>query len=412
MKGYNKTFLHEDISIALPEVSESMIGNLVRSEFLRDFIYLDYYHYTLVMNKLTRQLLFAASNIDQKKIKKTERASWNTDSRIPSDSQLNLEHYRNNPWDRGHMVRRDINSWGDTARDAQLGSNATMFYTNAAFQHENFNQDEWKELEEMFKNFQEDKNDKLTVFTGPIHTEFDRSYSRSWHETVRIPSGFFKVICFINKKGKLESRAFVMYQDEEALRDKKGKKRGFNFRNHQITLTELEELTSLEFDSILYNTNPLFYNPNASVSDKVDHFPERIVIEDADDLVSDSQTKRRKRMLPEEKQDVKFLAALVNPKGEELSQEWLSLINETTSTVKLKGWKMKDKKGRVINFTDEEIESGNILKIQLKDYRNAIILGNKGNRLSLLNEEGEIVDAASYSAKKVRSVGEGRILRF
>jgi len=412
MKGYDENFLGADFPIAIPQLNESLIGYAVRDERLRDMMYLDYLHYTLVMNKLTKQLIFAASNINQQKFCDTTRRSWDIDSRIEIDLQLNSSHYSDNEWDRGHMVRHVNNAWGDSKAEAQKGSDATMFYTNSSFQHANLNQDEWLGLENMFRDFSDDSSDMLTVFTGPVHNEYDRSYSRNWHETVRIPSGFFKVLCFINSENQLETRAFVLYQDEEALKDKSGRKRGFNYRNHQVTITELQHLTGLQFDEKLYHTNPLFYNENSSISNNPYVFPERILVEHKEDIISSEDQPRTARILDESEQSVKILAALINPENNEADNEWISFINISTQQVSLDGWVLKDSKNRSITFSDEVIDSGDILKIKLKDYNNSIPLTNKGNSLTLINNDGNIADSRIYTEARVKILGEGRIMVF
>ena len=399
MKGYNSLFIDSEIRISLPEINENLLGHTLRSETLRDSIYLDYLHYTLVMNKTTKQLIYAASNLNQKQLKQSSRNRWNTDSRVPTDSQLHNIYYKNNDWDRGHMVRRATNSWGQSPKEAQKGSNATMFYTNASFQHANFNQDEWLGLENMFKNFKEDENDKINIFTGPIHMEYDRHYHRTWHDSVRIPSGFFKIICFKNKEQKLETRAFVLFQDDEALVDKNGLRRGFKFKNHQVTVAEIESMTGLEFDEIMYDTNPLLFHENEHAKDKlkIDRFPERILVDTEEDIINTQNSKRKHRILEEEKQVVKIISAMVNPSGNERENEWISIFNLSAKSIKLDNWYLKDRLNRKINLDGNSIDPGSSLRINIKEHKNAIRLSNKGNSLTLYDAEDNIMDSKAYS---------------
>ena len=402
MKGYKPEFVDENLIVNLPNINESLIGHALHKESLRDAIYLDYLHYTLVMNKKTKQLIYAASNLEQQNLKQTKRSRWSLDSRIPSDSQLQNSHYKNNHWDRGHMVRRATNSWGESRSEAQKGSDATMFYTNASFQHANFNQDEWLALENMFKNFQEDTNDRLSIFTGPIHMDYDRHYHREWHDSVRIPSGFFKVICFKNKEGNLETRAFVLFQDDEALRDKNGIKRGFKFRNHQVTIAEIERMTGLEFDEVMYNTNPLFFDENTKAKEelKVRNFPERILVEVENDLVNQQDDLRKNRILEESEQSIKIIAAMINPSGEENQKEWISLFNISNESVNLDAWYLQDRLARKLKLDGLEILSGESLKLNLRDYNNSIRLTNKGNSLTLFDANSNVMDSKVYTAQQ------------
>lgn len=197
-------------------------------------------------------------NIDQELLKSTKRSNrWRIDPRIGFENQLDNDYYVNNPWDRGHMARRASAGWGSTQRDAQYASDETFYYSNSTLQHENLNQDEWLRLEEWVYSLKLDKDGKITSFSGPIYADFDRTIRPNGRQTALIPAGFFKVVCFINKDtGKLDVRAFVMYQDAEALADKNGRKR-YDNQHYQVTISEIEELTGLRFDEAIYHANPL-----------------------------------------------------------------------------------------------------------------------------------------------------------
>lgn len=145
-------------------------------------------------------------------------------------------------------------------------------------QHENFNQDEWRVPEKVVETFNKDKNDRLCIFTGPIFTQFDRWYTRkSLNKAVRIPSGFWKVIAYIDKKtNKLECQAYIMYQDTEFLLDKKGQKK-IEIGNYQVTITEIERLTGLEFPENLFDSNPLYYYTREDINDGPEGFKTPVV---------------------------------------------------------------------------------------------------------------------------------------
>ena len=143
------------------------------------------------------------------------------------------------------MVQMDNSNWGETENNRRLANDDTFFYTNASFQHENFNRDEWLALEKYFGGFEEDLTNKLCVFTGPIHLEYDRFYTRNWHDSVRIPSGFFKIICYQDKDSQqLATKAFILFQDDDMKKDRKGGSK-LKFTNYQVTISEIEELTGL-----------------------------------------------------------------------------------------------------------------------------------------------------------------------
>ncbi|WP_207788023.1 DNA/RNA non-specific endonuclease, partial [Candidatus Thiosymbion oneisti] len=82
-----------------------------------------------------------------------------------------------------------------------------------------------------------------------VFTQTDRWYTRrTLQQKVRIPSGFWKVVAYIGKESEqLESQAYVLYQDAQFLLDKRGQ-HSIDIKNHQVTITEIEQLTGLEFD--------------------------------------------------------------------------------------------------------------------------------------------------------------------
>ena len=166
------------------------------------------------MNKHTRQLIYSAYNINQKKFKEKVpgdgKRSWRNDKDIGSENQLDNKYYKDrknakgekipNPFDRGHMVMRFNNMWGNTKKEADKAGKATFIYANSSLQHENLNRDEWKELElEVVRKFKDDANDKLSVFHGPIYGDLDRHINLTDQDSARVPSGFFKIVCYRTK---------------------------------------------------------------------------------------------------------------------------------------------------------------------------------------------------------------------
>ncbi|NER83292.1 MAG: endonuclease, partial [Leptolyngbya sp. SIO1D8] len=145
MPGYDPDFLGQ--TVPLPDFSPSLIGFVLNKPELVDSVYAHYHNYTVAMNKDLRTPLFAALNIDQAKIHQVNRIDdWRIDTRIGAENQLNNDYYFSNPWDRGHLARRSSAAWGDSRREAKLAADDTFYYSNAALQHGNFNQDEWLAL--------------------------------------------------------------------------------------------------------------------------------------------------------------------------------------------------------------------------------------------------------------------------
>ncbi len=265
--GYSPDFLGQGFNVPLPTFSKILSPDVLtgkempRSNF-QDGAYVEYVNYSVATNKELRQPIVVALNVDQALLKSTRRSRWRTDPQV-GDYQLDNSYYRNNVYDRGHLARRASASWGVTHEDAKAASDATMFYTNAALQHENFNQDEWLFLEEWVKDLQEDSTDKISVFSGPIYTSSIERTSSIGSPPAKIPTAFFKVVVFIDKQRKLATRAFVMAQDRHAISDKNAKRRNFDLGAYQVSCKLIEEETGLVFDQKLCETNPIrFTNPD------------------------------------------------------------------------------------------------------------------------------------------------------
>lgn len=114
----------------------------------------DCINYSVVMNAHPhrRSAAFTALNLEQNLLTSAKRRdNWRNDPRIGFENQLNNDYYRNNEWDRGHIVRRANAALGDSQQQAQRASNETFYYSNSCLQHANLNQDEWLALEDWVK---------------------------------------------------------------------------------------------------------------------------------------------------------------------------------------------------------------------------------------------------------------------
>lgn len=271
-KGYDEAFLGDGITVPMPTVSLEWEDDVLHSDRLRDRFIADYIHYSVVMSQFNKQAFFSAANLDQEAYKSVSGRDWFVDPRIGLENQVGPKAYQNNPWDRGHLTRRSAVTWGSTY-EAKRASNDSCSYANASMQHENFNQDEWRVPEKVVQYFDRDKNDKLCVFTGPVFTETDRWYLRRGQtEAVRIPSAFWKVVAYIGKEsGSLECQAYVLYQDDRFLADKRGR-HNIDIHNYQVTITEIEQMTGLEFPESLYNSNPLYFYPRKDINEGPEAF--------------------------------------------------------------------------------------------------------------------------------------------
>jgi endonuclease G len=208
---------------------------------------LNYTHYSLVMNKKRRTACYTAANIDGRRMVRLPRKDeWRFDTRIDEKYQMGNDIYKNNPWDKGHLVRRLDAQWG-TVREAKKGRSDSYYYSNAAPQHKNFNQDEWVYLEDWILEKTSENYYRLCVFTGPIFTDNDQKY-----RGIRIPGAFWKVIAMRRDSDEnLTALAFLMNQ-YEMLQDSNGRKY-LNLTLYQVPISEIERHTHLDFQILKEN---------------------------------------------------------------------------------------------------------------------------------------------------------------
>jgi endonuclease G len=428
--GYNPDFIGEGIRVPLPTFNRSLGQSVLRKSELRDDQYSDHPHFTLVMNEHTRQLIYSAYNIDQTLFRPSVsgkgKRSWRNDATIGSANQLDNRYYADrtsasghkipNPYDRGHMVMRFNNMWGTSNQESDTAGKATFIYANSSLQHENLNRDEWKAIElDIVRNFQDDSNDKLSVFTGPIFGDLDRHINLSDEDSPRVPSGFFKVICFqtkdIESADNLGVLAFAVFQDDEVLRDKKGGKAIKTNTRYQVTISEIQQWTGINFGKQLYERNPLFFHDRAdrNTALHVGSVPERIPVIGEESIIGSADEKRS---------EVEHLAlrkilinsAMINPGGHEKRGEWISLHNRGNRKISIKDWTLVDGQGRKATLSGS-IGSGESIRLK-GPGKGKILLSNAGGSLTLYDKHGCLIDHATWSASQVRRMAEDVALVF
>lgn len=397
MQGYRQDFL-KGIVLPLPTFSTEL-----SQEVLDVGKVFDYPNYSIIMNsaQVKRSAVIVCLNIDQSNLKNTTRSdAWKIDNRIGFSHQLDNAYYASNPWDKGHMAKRTSAAQGETARDAQYAANETFYYSNSCLQHENLNRDEWRGLEDWVFDLDLDTDGKITSFSGPFYGANDRTVRPSGRETALIPAGFFKIVCFINKNtNSLDVRAFIIYQDEEALSDKKGRSR-YNNQHYQVTVSEIEALTGLRFDNRIYQANPLYYTgDHVTAEENVSHFPENIEIAKPADILAKGQTRQT---VHDDICDIFICAALVDPVGTDSGHEWVSLINLGAIEIDLAGWQLADNSDRTIPLTslidNTLLQPGcSVILRKLSPLR----LSNKGDIIKLYDQQGARIDWVNYTKEMV-----------
>lgn len=407
MSGFNEDFLI-GIRLPLPTFSQSVQDEILNGQTsLRHGMIADYLHYSLVMNCNTekRSPVFVACNIDQNLFKKTNRTDdWEIDKRVGYENQLDNSYYSNNPWDRGHIARRDSSGWGDSPQEAQRGSDETFYYTNCCLQHENYNQDEWLALEDWVHNLDLDEDGRLSVFAGPVYGDFDRTIIPGGRDLARIPCAFWKIVCFKNKNTKkLDVRAFIMYQDEVALKDKQGRKL-FNNQTYQSTVMEIERLTGIEFDDAVYEANPLYYHEgNAPDALNVKSTPELIEVSSPEDIIHKG-TKRQ--TINDDIVDIFIAMAKISGDTANKGNGWISLANLGPDTIDLANWTIQDKYNNSITITKQNLNSGTVInpgESKTISPVKPLKLESKGGIIKLNDNKKNRIDRVNYTKKMVSS---------
>ena len=276
--GYQKNFLGDDFEFDFPSITFEHESHIVRPTNANesDGPQLHYLNYSVVMNRKTRQAFYSAANANFRK-NTGEGRNFRLDRRIDESLQLDNIYYKDldgveNPYDRGHLTRRDAISWGATKKLANKASRDSCFYPNVVLQHKNFNRDEWHALEKAIEHANMDADNRFNIFCGPMFSRIDRFVTpTSALQPARVPSAFWKVIAYIGKEsGGLQVNAFLVFQDDESMR-RMGQVLGNNaidpFKIYQSSTTLIEQLTGLEFPDIAFDNNPMFfYESDATIN--------------------------------------------------------------------------------------------------------------------------------------------------
>lgn len=280
--GFNPIFLGEEHNINLP-----LLVGKTAMEALNGGQSFPFMHFSLVMNQSRKFLIYGANNVDRNFMKEVKRNNndWHFDVRIGEENQVGNEYYRNNPWDRGHMVRRRDVCWGTTMDQAEKGNYDSFCWGNIVLQHSEINQGIWNEIEEWMLDYEENRLNKLSIFTGPVFTESDQEHcGTNQHSdcTVKIPAGFWKVMFYVDSLNVLHSAGFIVKQDEYWTDPVAGNLQ--LLESYQVPLRTISDLTGIEFEERLYHTSPLAQKATPKTVNEGIPTPEYYLIKNKDDL--------------------------------------------------------------------------------------------------------------------------------
>jgi len=243
-KGYDSGFLGIAVAMPTPGPKHKVLPVKFEGNAL------PYTHFSIVMSEERRLAIFTAENLDGGKKKKLKRKdSWGFDPRIAAAAQVgHKEFYGPEPFDKGHMVRRENPGWGDTVAEAQLGEDDSFIYTNAVPQMPDLNQKTWLSLEDYVLENAKVEGFKVTVFTGPVLGESDKK-----QRGVKVPVDFWKVVVAIDAdSGALLSSSYLLTQ--EGMMPTESFRYG-PFKTYQVPIAKIEQLADLKFSKAVRNAD-------------------------------------------------------------------------------------------------------------------------------------------------------------
>ena len=146
--GYDPNFI-TGFPIPLP-LARGIAADDMRKLLDGSGVELKYEHFSVILSALRRMPMMTACNVDGSQSLSLPRLTrWSYDGRLDRSHQWGNELYqgRDNPLDRGHMVRREDPVWGTPAIAAQANAD-TFHYTNSCPQMGVVNQQVWLGLED------------------------------------------------------------------------------------------------------------------------------------------------------------------------------------------------------------------------------------------------------------------------
>jgi endonuclease G, mitochondrial len=279
-RGYDSEFLGAGaLSVPLPELTAELtalaaVNQLATSE---PSYVLPYHHYSAVLNRERRLAFFTAVNIDgttSMRLKR-EKDRWFLDPRVPADEQTGEEAYRDNPLDRGHLVRRLDPAWGASREEAKRCNDDTFHFTNCSPQHEDFNQNQstWAGLEDYILENADNRDLKVTVFTGPVFADDDEHFAG-----VQLPRQFWKVAVMVKESGEISATGYLLSQ-EELIARLEVLPEAFSYgayKTFQVPLRRIQELTGLTFGQLV-DADPLERLETAVTAAEIERFNEIVL---------------------------------------------------------------------------------------------------------------------------------------
>ena len=217
---------------------------------------LRYCHFSVWQSASRRLPLLTAVNIDGQRLRRIPRSGrWRLDGRLNREHQVGNELYRRNPLDRGHLVRRLDPCWAEDIADEETVLKAqadTYHYTNAAPQHKDLNQKDWVGLEDYVLDSSEEFGFRVSVMTGPVLREDDRTLKdQEGADDLPIPREFWKVAVMRRASdGALSATGYVLSHGEMISGLTEAEFVLGAYETYQVPLALIEAATGLDFGTL------------------------------------------------------------------------------------------------------------------------------------------------------------------
>ena len=102
--------------------------------------------------------------------------------------------------------------------------------------------------------------------------------------------------------------------------------------------------------------------------------------------------------------DIRIVAALIDPIGNERGHETVTLLNTTAAEIDLSGWNLADAQSR--QALAGRLAAGDALRVQLG---NGVQLSNVRDTITVLDGQDDIVDQVSYEARQLPAEGRTKL---
>jgi endonuclease G len=274
-EGYDPEFL--GIRVDLPTVDDSRRGEMLKTSNGRDRV-LKYHHFSVAMNEERRLQMWSAVNVDYSPERRSDRSradfgtdTWIADPRIAGELQIDDDAFYRpaTKMDRGHIVRRDDNAWGDSEIEIEYANSDTFHWTNCTPQHEAFNRENlqgvWGRLESHIKDELHAANNRASIFAGPVLDNANDPEVAYEQGTVQYPLRFWKVIIVVGDHGALQAYGFILDQTAAVKRFGIEAMDFRAFKRWQVSLDDISRETAVVFPDELRNADVLARTGGARV---------------------------------------------------------------------------------------------------------------------------------------------------